>query len=160
MPKRSLPVASRMLGVMGGAVERVQSWEGEIHQPDDRPDGDRGNCGTVRQHSPRGSIVNQVYVDRAMTAYVLHENEMQAISLMNSLSSLFFSAGSFLFSSAVAIFVSGMFQENMPEIARFSVYYGAPVLTMLSTCCFAAGLWALMKRRSIVRKIQTESRER
>lgn len=153
-----LPIASRMLGALNGKAERLHGTEDPAIRAEQKPVYEASSPGYVS--GPRGSIVKQVYVDRAMTAYILHENEMQAISLMNSLSSLFFAAGSFLFSSAMAILVSGVFQENLPDIARFSVYYGAPVLTLLSGCCFAAGTWALLKRRSIVRKIKTESRER
>jgi hypothetical protein len=153
-----LPIASRMLGALNGTVERLHGTENQVTDREQKAE--REPFANAIANGPRGSIVKQVYVDRAMTAYVLHENEMQAISLMNSLSSLFFAAGSFLFSSAMAILVSGLFQEDLPDIARFFVYYGAPVLTMLSGCCFAAGTWALLKRRSIVRKIKTESRER
>lgn len=153
-----LPIASRMLGALNGKVERLHGADPQAMRKEQKPANDGAQPNYI--NGPRGSIVKQVYVDRAMTAYILHENEMQAISLMNSLSSLFFAAGSFLFSSAMAIMVSGLFQEHLPDIARFSVYYGAPVLTMLSCCCFAAGTWALLKRRSIVRKIKTESRER
>lgn len=93
-----------------------------------------------------------------MRFYALTEDELHTISLMNTLAIVFVSAGSFLFSLGLGLKIDAVFQSEMTAEARILNEFVAPMLFLISLVGFGLGIWALIKRRSLLNKIRDTSK--
>lgn len=110
----------------------------------------------LAQQSP--VIINEC-ATRIMKNYVVNSAELSTISMLNTASTLFFSGASFFASAAIGVW-SNIFVSDSPSDAAKK--FGP---TMQGTAWFVAAfllvlaLWAVLGRRSMLRKIKSESGE-
>lgn len=110
------------------------------------------------QEAGQGSYVQPIYVERKITYYALPENELNSISLMNTLALVFFSVGSFLASLGFGIQIDAAFQKDMTPEAKLLQEVGAPILWSLAAVFGAVGGWAVKQRYGMLKNIRQESR--
>ncbi len=76
---------------------------------------------------------------------------------MNTLAIVFFSLGSAFASFALGIVVDCLLETDLTDTAKVLLRVVAPLCGFISASCFALGIWALVSRRSELRRIREES---
>jgi hypothetical protein len=107
----------------------------------------------------QGSTVQMLYVRRAMKVYALPESELKGVALMNTLASVFFSAGSGFLSLGIGIWVDSAFQEELSPAGEILAKVTAPAAMVVAAIFGCLGIWALRARGSSLKTIQQESQE-
>ena len=88
------------------------------------------------------------------------ENELNQISHLNTLSTIFFSVGSALISIAIGVWVDAAFQtEPISATAEVLKSVVLPIIVVLGVLCYAGGIWQICARKSMLNTIKKESRE-
>src|SRR5687767_13532215 len=106
----------------------------------------------------QGATVQPVYVERHMRVYAIHEHEAETLATLNTQSAAFYAVASFLLSAAISIWVNALFYaEPTPPTAVVMVWFGAPVIALLSLVFFALGRHAAKRRASTWQAIKDTS---
>lgn len=92
-----------------------------------------------------------------MKEYVLTEAELETISLLNTLSSGFFSAASGAFLFTIGLYSSAAMQGTLSEKAFALLQFGGVTGSLLAIVFALAGFLALHKKRSKLSDIQRQS---
>jgi polyferredoxin len=98
--------------------------------------------------SPPGATVTTVYLEREVKAYAVQEHELETLSMMNTLASVFFATSAFLLSAAISVWINALFYEAMPPKAEVANKYAAPIVFFLGGIFLSLGVWANRKRAS------------
>jgi hypothetical protein len=106
---------------------------------------------------PRGAIVTTAYVERKVIAYAVLESEIDLISFFNTLTIIFFSAGSSFASIAIGIWVSGKFTEKLSPEAAILANIVAPSLLVVAIGLACIGIWAFFNKKTALDAIRAES---
>jgi hypothetical protein len=107
----------------------------------------------------QGGTVRPVYGERRPVMYHLFENEVKSISSLNAVALSMFSLGSFFANNIIAIVIGwGFSAPPLSEFALFMCHRGAYFIGVLMVMCFLSGIWAICKKRSIIRQIKEESK--
>ena len=111
--------------------------------------------------TPRaGGTMRPLYTVRSQVMYVIPETELEQISHLNTLTTLFFAVGTALFSFAIGILVDASFQPSpLPPIAEVLKDVMTPILFILGSLSYVCGIWQLVVRRSMLNRIRDESKE-
>lgn len=106
-----------------------------------------------------GATIQPLYTVRSQVMYVIPDTELSQISHLNTLSMVFFSVGSALFSFAIGIWVDASFQDQLPPVAEALKTVVSPILLVLGLLCYGCGVWQLLARRSMLKTIRDESKK-
>jgi hypothetical protein len=104
-----------------------------------------------------GSSLVPLYVERQMKVYAVTEGEVASLSMLNSLSTAFYSSGSFTLSAAVGIWTNAIFYTDVPPAALVAKWYVAPFILLATAVLFFLGWRASKNRRSTWDAIRLES---
>lgn len=92
-----------------------------------------------------------------MKIYPVAEHELDALTTMNTLTTVLFTVGSALISLAVGIWVTAMFTEKVTPAGDVLSKFGAWILVALGIVCLLLTCWTGSKRRATWAKIIRES---
>ena len=107
-----------------------------------------------------GATLRPLYTERSQRMYVIPENELNQISHLNTLSTIFFSVGSALISIAIGVWVDAAFQtEPISATAEVLKSVVLPISVVLGVLCYAGVIWQICARKSMLNTIKKESRE-
>lgn len=106
-----------------------------------------------------GATYTPVYVNRTSKAYCIHEHEIEAITTMNSLSTVFFSGASGLLTFAAGAGANAAFYDgkSMPPAAELMLKFIIPACILGSAILAILGFWARWRRASTWEIIRQES---
>lgn len=104
-----------------------------------------------------GAAVEMVYVTRSMLSYAVNENELQNISTMNGLTSLFLALATGLIGIALGILQVWAMEDSLSDTGEAVAKFAIPILALLALgFCIAAGTtWN--SRRMQINTIKRES---
>jgi hypothetical protein len=105
----------------------------------------------------RGATILTAYAKREMKAYPIFETELDSIAFLNTLSLVFFSAGSALLSFAIGIWTNAAFSERLTPEAAVLSKAGAPALIVAAIVCYVLGERARRSRETEWGKIKGKS---
>ncbi len=103
------------------------------------------------------SSLPHTHTRRSMKEYVVTEAELDQISLLNTLSSWFFSAASAAASFAVSLYAGATIQGTLSEGATVFVQTGEIVGGVLAAVFTGVGIWSLRKKQSKVSEIRNQA---
>jgi hypothetical protein len=106
---------------------------------------------------PRGAFIETAYVERAVRAYAVYEHEVDSISRLNGLSSIFFSLSASLVSIAAGVWVNAAFVDKLGAEGRILCWVIAPALCLFSVIFSGLGYWAVRSRRTVWGDIKQQS---
>ena len=108
----------------------------------------------------RGAVFHTHHMGRSMKAYPVYENELNTFGLLNTLALAFFSLGSGFASFGVGLLVDAAFAKDLSDLSEVLIKVMVPVCGILAILFFLGGIWALLTRRSEVKRVKSESYER
>jgi hypothetical protein len=111
----------------------------------------------VSTDAARGATVQSYYAVREMKIYPVAEHELDALTTMNTLTTVLFTVGTGLISLAVGIWVTALFTEKVTPAGDVLSKFGAWVLVALGILCLLLTCWTGAKRRATWAKIIRES---
>ena len=113
--------------------------------------------GTITTGS-KGFVI-PTYTQRNMTIYAIPENELEMLSSMNTMATIFFSTFSFFLSLALALFLSGIYADNIQSnlIGKLLFYYGTPIVIVIAVVFFILGIHSSYRRSNLIATIKSES---
>jgi hypothetical protein len=115
---------------------------------------------TTSATSPQGPVLTTVYVGREVRVLAVLEPEVHSISMFNTLTTAFLSAGSSSVTMAIGIWVSGAFSEKLTPTGEVLSHFGAPILCALGLLMYYLAHWAHRARASSLDSIRTESKSK
>lgn len=92
-----------------------------------------------------------------MTAYAVHENELEMLSYLNTQATVFLSVASALASFAFGIWTNAMFAESMTPVGELASTLAAPLLIALSLLFVWLGVFAIKRRQVTWTLVKRES---
>src|SRR5207253_2562022 len=93
-----------------------------------------------------GEIVRTVVQRREMNCLLVTESELRQLSFMNGLVTVFISAGSFILSYPLSIYLDILLQSPTTAVAEVLRQYVCPALIAVSGIFFLLGLFTYVKR--------------
>lgn len=104
-------------------------------------------------------IVTPIYACRGMKIYAIPENELMMISSSNTLSTVFFSVGAFFLSTAITLFLSGIYANNLKynNAGNLLFYYGTPTSFIISIIFLIIGFYMICRKNFVINTIKNES---
>jgi len=111
----------------------------------------------VSANAALGATVQSYYAIRQMKIYPVAEHEVDALTTMNTLTTVLFTVGVGLISLAVGIWVTDMFSTQVTPAGEVLSKFGAWILVALGILCFLLTCWTTSKRRNTWTKITKES---
>lgn len=108
-------------------------------------------------HSP-GSTINPKYGERRPMTYNILETELEAVSSFNGEALRYFSFGSFFVAMILNIIISYAFSNGpLTDLGHLLLYRATLAIGVLALVFFSFGVWAVLKRKSIVDRIKSET---
>ncbi len=104
-----------------------------------------------------GALLRTVPTERKAVTYAVSESELDMISLLNSLSVVFFSVGSALLTFALGLLMQAVLQEHTTSESWGIIRIVCPTLAVLASLSFGVATFALLKRGSVVGKMKREA---
>lgn len=106
---------------------------------------------------PQGSSIKPAHTVRTMRELNIYEEELDHVSLLNSLSAWCFSAasGSALF--AIGLITNASMQEDVSQRAWGVLFVGVPIGVLLSAGFLVAAFWALKAKGSRVSAMKRQA---
>lgn len=101
-----------------------------------------------------GAKFRPVHMERHMRVFPVDESEIVSLSILNDLTTAFFSGASTLFVLSVGIVIDLALQDQYwgnytTEHSKFLLYILVPIFIVAAILLLLAGIWALRKRTSV-----------
>jgi hypothetical protein len=106
----------------------------------------------------RGAYLHTVHTERTVKVYAVFETELEHISLLNTLTVVFSSIGSFFLAGLVSIIVAWATQGQLTESGMIFVECVAPICGVIALLCYAGAAWVFFSRRARWREIGIQSK--
>jgi hypothetical protein len=106
----------------------------------------------------RGATVNNLYVQREVKVYGIHESEVDTLSYLNDQATIFFASASFLGVVAVTIWLNLEFAEHSTPTGDMLMEYVAPFLLIISLVLLYIARSATKRRSSTWDAVKRGSR--
>ena len=109
---------------------------------------------------PRGAMVHPFYVERDVKIVGVLENELDTVAYLNTQTTGFISAGSFLSALAFGIWTNAAFvaEKVLTPKGEILSFFVAPGLLGLALVCGLFAYFARRKRNETWERIKSESR--
>ena len=108
-------------------------------------------------HASEGSIVANAYVKRSVVVYAIHEPEAESLSMLTSLSTLFFSLGCLAMSLPVGVWLNNLFSTVVTEDAHKAINLIFNIGLGVSIIFFTLAVLVTYKRSNAWKKIKSQS---
>lgn len=112
----------------------------------------------ISTENGKGATVRTVYAERTMRVLAVFETEVDALSSLNTQSTVFSSFGSAALSFAIGIWTNAGFSEKLTPIGSAASMYVAPLFLAIGIMCFGVAAWAYWKRRKTLIDIRLQSK--
>jgi RsiW-degrading membrane proteinase PrsW (M82 family) len=114
---------------------------------------------SISTDTSRGATIRTAYVEREVKAYAIFENEIQTITMSNTLASVFWAVGIASLSFAVGIWTNAEFVEKLTPEGSILSHVIAPALCVVTVICWALAVWAMCPRRGTWTAVRSESKQ-
>lgn len=104
-----------------------------------------------------GAAVQPQYGTRKMQMYLINEAEVNQLSSLNGLATIFFSLGSFLASAAIGIYVNAIFYDTLTPAGAIAKGYVVPTVGIVSLAFFGIAFYSMYQRSNVWKTIRRES---
>jgi hypothetical protein len=112
----------------------------------------------ISTDSTRGATIRTAYAEREVKAYAIFENEVQTLTMWNTLAGIFMSLGAACLSFAVGIWTNAAFAEKLtPEGVIFSKFV-APTFCLLTLVSWGIAIWAVYSRSRTWEDVKAETK--
>ena len=105
-----------------------------------------------------GARIETAYVGREVRVYGVLQSELNTITMFNTLSTVFFSVGSFLLALGLGFLANAAFAERWPPEGAILAKVGSPLLCLVALICYLIAGWAVRSKRSAWQSICDESK--
>jgi amino acid permease len=106
----------------------------------------------------RGATVSNLYVQREVKVYGIHESEVDTLSYLNDQATIFFTTASFLGGVAITIWLNWAFAERATLTGDILTEYIAPLLLIISLVLLYVARSATKRRSSTWEEVKRGSR--
>ena len=107
-----------------------------------------------------GSCIEAHHSVRDLNFFVVSEEELQAKSFHDQLSSGAFAIASSLISFGIGLYVQATFSDRLSLKAQLLCDFGAPVSCVFGSIALVVGVWSHLQRSSQLARIRLSSRPR
>jgi hypothetical protein len=105
----------------------------------------------------QGALFTTVPTRRNVRIYAIQESEMDTISVINALTTFFFSAGASLLTGVITLQLDLLIESNPTDTAKLAVKLLTWFATPLGIACICAAIFAVRRRRSMLERIKGET---
>lgn len=104
-----------------------------------------------------GAAVKTLYVDRVLTAYAVHESEVEMLSYLNTQATVFVSLASALLSFAGGICTNAIFATELTPAGQLAIIIAVPTLGVLALVFIGLSVNAVYRRRTAWSMVRRQS---
>lgn len=118
-----------------------------------------GTDAAFSTQTTRGATIRTAYAEREVKAYAIFENEVQTLTMWNTLAGISTALGTAALSFAVGIWTNAAFAEKLTPEGIVVSKFVAPALCIVAAVGYGLAIWAIKSRGKTWNAVKTESKQ-